>query len=247
MTFVRDLWRWLTWRRWAWAIGASVAIFVAIPVFNANITTVTFAERIYHSLPWYVGIGCTFLVAIAVIEVHAGPRVPGLIAYLGAALAASVLSLTALGSLHHLVYRSPVRIEDGRVSAPFPKHLKVAASRSNAIIGLGFDTIVYGVIGTLIYGYLRRSRHAEEVFAQAERARALSRQRLTAARLAAGHAAVDPAVVIARLERIEAIYEDDGVRGDALMDELILQLREAIPKLHGLATPGTHDPDGTPG
>ena len=172
---------------------------------------------------------------------------PRLIVYLGAAIVASVLTLAAAGLFHDYVYRVPVRIENGRLSPPFPKHLRVTASRNNAVIGLGLESSLYGLIGTLISGFLRRSRYTEEVFAQAERERALSAQRLTAARLAAGHAAVDPAVVIARLERIESIYETDGVRGDALMDELILQLREAIPKLHGLSTPARHDPHSAPG
>jgi len=247
VTLIRGVWRWLTWRHWAWAIGASVGLCAAIAPFNANISTALSPLRFIYNLPWYVGIGCTFLLAIAVVEVRAAPRVPRLIVYLAGAIVASVLSLAATGSFHDYVYRAPVRIEDGRRSPSFPGHLRVTASRSNAAIGLGLESSLYGVIGTLIYGFLRRSRYAEEVFAQAERARALSAQRLTAARLAAGHAAVDPAVVIAQLERIEAIYETDGVRGDALMDELILHLREAIPKLHGLTNTAPHDPHGAPG
>jgi hypothetical protein len=246
VTLIRETWRWLTWRRWAWAIGASVALWISVPVFNANITYGTGVVWRVANLPWYVGIGCTFLVSIALVEIRAAPYVPPLIAYLGAALVASVLSLAALGSFHDYVYRYPVRIEDGRRSAPFPDHLRTTASRNNAVFGRGFDTSIYGVIGTLIYGYLRRSRHAEEMLAQAERARAVSRQRLTAARLAAAHAAVDPAAVIERLAQIEAIYETDGARGDTLMDELIVQLREAIPKLHGPTTPVQNDTDGAP-
>jgi hypothetical protein len=241
MSFPGKVWHWLTWRHWAWAIGASTAVFASVPVFNANISSGMGWSRIYYFLPWYVGIGCVYLVALATVEVRAAPRVPGPKAYFGAAIVAAALSLAALGSFHAYVYRPPIRIEDGRAAPPIAPHLKAAASRSSAMLGFGFDPILYGVIGTLIYAYLRRARHAEEILARTELARAASRQRLTAARLEAGQAAVDPAAVMAELERIEAVYAQDAARGDASMDELISQLRDSIPRLHERSDAEPHE------
>jgi hypothetical protein len=42
---------------------------------------------------------------------------------------------------------------------------------------------------------------------------------------------VDPEVTLRELERIEALYERDRIAADALMDDLIVRLREAIPRV----------------
>lgn len=247
MSFIARLWRWFSWRHWAWAMGASVALCVSIPVQNLTGNHGWALWRIYYQLPWFMAIGCVFLVAIAVIEVRTAPRVPGLLGYLGAAIVATALSIAATGSLHDFIKRSPTRVVQGRVQPPIPPHLRAAASRSNAMIGLPFDTTTYGVIATMIYGLLRRSRNAEEVLAQVELARSASRQRLVASRLEAGRAAVDPLDVLARLERIQAVYEEHAAHGDALMDDLIAELRGAIPRLHASGHEPIHEPDCAPG
>jgi LytS/YehU family sensor histidine kinase len=54
---------------------------------------------------------------------------------------------------------------------------------------------------------------------------------LLAAQLVAANAQVDPAFVMTTLETIERTYEKDPVRADAQLDEFILYLRDAIPRL----------------
>ena len=115
------------------------------------------------------------------------------------------------------------------------------------MLGMAFDTTTYGVIGTMIYAFMRRSRQAEQALAQAELARATARRHLLASRLEAGRAAVDPGEVLARLDRVEALYEEDAERGDALMDGLIEDLRKAIPRLHERFQPSPDEGQGVTG
>ena len=90
---------------------------------------------------------------------------------------------------------------------------------------------LYGGLGALIFVVLRNGRVAVRALEEAELQRIAARQRLAASRLDAARAHVDPEVTLRELERIEALYERDRIAADALMDNLIVRLREAIPRV----------------
>jgi LytS/YehU family sensor histidine kinase len=69
------------------------------------------------------------------------------------------------------------------------------------------------------------------VLADAEVGRSEAQASLIAAQLVAAHAQVDPAFVLKRLEDIEQSYAANPEAADAELDELIVFLRDAIPRL----------------
>ena len=100
----------------------------------------------------------------------------------------------------------------------------------NLVIGTP-GTLSYGWIATFIYVRLRKSRLAARALADAEVERSKAQAELLAAQLVAAHAQVDPAFVLQALEKVERAYEEDPGRADALLDEFIAFLRDAIPRL----------------
>jgi hypothetical protein len=76
---------------------------------------------------------------------------------------------------------------------------------------------------------MRGTPHAP--WKKAELQRLAASQRLMASRLDAARANVDPEETLRELERIETLYERDRVAAEALMDDLIVRLREAIPRV----------------
>jgi LytS/YehU family sensor histidine kinase len=117
-----------------------------------------------------------------------------------------------------------------------------------AVFLIGFDGVVHGWLATFIYVGLRNSRRAARALAGAEIARSEANRALIAAQLEAAHAEVDPAVVFRALEDVERAYEEDPARADALLDELIAFLRDAIPRLRsvGPALEGIDEPSSRP-
>jgi len=91
--------------------------------------------------------------------------------------------------------------------------------------------VIHGWIATFIYVRLRKSRRAARVLADAEIERAEAQRSLIAAQLMAAHAQVDPAFVLQALADIERTYESNPARADVLLDEFIVFLRDAIPRL----------------
>jgi LytS/YehU family sensor histidine kinase len=97
--------------------------------------------------------------------------------------------------------------------------------------GLGALALIHGWLATFIYVRLRNSRRATKALADAEIERTEAQRSLLAAQLVAAHAQVDPAFVLQALERVERAYEEDPGHADALLDEFISFLRDAIPRL----------------
>jgi hypothetical protein len=247
MTLLARAWRVLTWRHWAWTVGVSTALCLSLPLQTAGTNFAWSLWKVYYGLPWFIGIGCAFLLALALVEARASPDAPRPLAYLAGALLATALSIATLGVFHESLFRAPTRVTHGKVEPLVPPHLEMAASRNNAMLGMAFDTTTYGVIGTMIYAFMRRSRQAEQALAQAELARATARGHLLASRLAAGRAAIDPGEVLARLDRVEKLYEEDTERAETLMDRLIEDLREAIPRLQERFQPSPDEGQGAAG
>jgi hypothetical protein len=99
------------------------------------------------------------------------------------------------------------------------------------LLSRGIHVSLFGSLGALTFVILRNERNAARALAEAELQRSAASQRLMASRLDAAQAQVDPEVTLRELERIEALYERDRIAADALMDDLIVRLREAIPRV----------------
>jgi LytS/YehU family sensor histidine kinase len=107
-----------------------------------------------------------------------------------------------------------------------PQHRKTAA-----VFALGFDGVLHCWLATFIYVRLRNSRLAAQALARAEMERSEANRKLLDSQLSTAHAVIDPEAVFEKLETIERIYDEDPARADALLDELIVFLRTAIPQL----------------
>ena len=186
-------------------------------------------RMLFHA-PWWIAFGTVFLVAVVVVEGSAATSIPSMGRYLAGALAASCVCIALSAAFAAWVALPPTRsaAKHGvRISPP----MSPALQRNYAIFNMGCEGSFRGLFIMLIYGGWRRSRHAEQQLADAELAHALARRELLASRLAASRDAIDPEGVLAKLGRIEAMYAQDPMGGEALMDRLIEDLREAIPRV----------------
>ena len=95
-------------------------------------------------------------------------------------------------------------------------------------------TIVCGLVGglaTFVLVSRRTALAARGRQLEAERARALARRRTLESELQALQARVEPMFLFDTLERIRATYRSDAAAGNAMMEDLILYLRAALPHL----------------
>jgi hypothetical protein len=185
---------------------------------------------VYHT-PFYVAFAWVFLLALAMVEASVPRgRWPSLWRYFSGAVAASLVSVGLAWSFSDQLRLAPKRVIGGGVASPektfTPQHRKTMA-----VFEIGFEGVVLGWLATFIYVGLRNSRRAARALTDAEIERTEAQRSLLAAQLVAANAQVDPAFVMTTLETIERTYEKDPVRADAQLDEFILYLRDAIPRL----------------
>jgi len=90
------------------------------------------------------------------------------------------------------------------------------------------------IMALLYFAHLRRSREHEEAAARlaaAQTAQRDARRRLAEARLQEVQARIDPQLLFGMLEAVRDLYERDAARAERFLDELILFLRAALPRL----------------
>ena len=234
---MRRPWSVLTWRHWAWAtaLGVAVGLLVPLQILNYNFYW-TLWKIVYHT-PWFVAFAWVFLLAIALAESSDPPgHGTSMWRYVAGALAASVVCAGLTWFLADW-YQVPPRkvVTGGLVFAE--KTYSPQVRKTSAMFALGFDGILHCWLATLIYARLRNSRLAAQALARAEIERSEATRKLLDSQLAAAHAVVDPEAVFGKLDAIERIYDEDPARGDALLDELIVFLRAAIPQLRSEEIP----------
>ena len=221
----------LSWRRWAWATALGMLAGVLVPLQALHLNFYFTPWKIVYHTPFYVAFAWVFALAIALVEagVPRG-RWPSLRRYFFGAVAASLVCVGLAWSFSDQLRLAPKRVIGGGVASPektfTPQHRKTIA-----VFEVGFDGVVLGWLATFIHVGLRNSRRAARALTDAEIERTEAQRNLLAAQLVAANAQVDPAFVMKSLETIEAAYEDDPVRADALLDEFIVFLRDAIPRL----------------
>ena len=93
----------------------------------------------------------------------------------------------------------------------------------------------FSLIRALLYfAHLRRSRGHEQAAARlaaAQTAQRHARRRIVQARLQEVQARIDPQLLFEMLDAVRRLYERDAARGEGFLDELIIFLRAALPRL----------------
>ncbi len=227
--------RTLTWKHWVWATVIGVLVSVSIPLQDFDTNRYWAPWRVLFHTPWFLFFSYTFLIAIAVAEASApDPSAPSAWRYVATLAVASFVCIAALGAFPELVRAAPRQVVAGQTTFKTTSTDPIArakAHRVSAMTGLGALALIHGWLATFIYVRLRNSRRATKALADAEIGRSEAQRSLLAAQLVAAHAQVDPAFVLQALEKVERAYEEDSARADALLDEFIAFLRDAIPKL----------------
>jgi hypothetical protein len=132
---------------------------------------------------------------------------------LGACSAAALASIVTAG-------RATTLIEQGLVHSARTMHLH------------GFTVSL--IMALLYFAHLRRSRGHEQAAARlaaAQAAQRHARRRIVQARLQEVEARLDPRVLFEMLDTVRRLYERDAAQGERFLDELIVFLRAALPRL----------------
>jgi hypothetical protein len=116
---------------------------------------------------------------------------------------------------------------DGSVAGP----LLNLAHRVAFHLGLAIIGTVVGGLATFVHVYRRTAIAARRRLHEAERARAHARRRTLESQLQALQARVEPMFLFDTLERIRALYRVDAGAAGAMLEDLIVYLRAALPHL----------------
>ncbi len=153
------------------------------------------------------GYGCTRLAP------RFGPAVRGGIWLLAACLVAALPNVLTAA-------RATILIEQGLVQSTRTMHLN------------GFTVSL--VMALLYFAHLRRSREQEQAAARlavAQTAQRQARLRIAQSRLQEVQARIDPQLLFELLDTVRHLYDRDAARAESFLDELIIFLRAALPRL----------------
>ena len=220
-------------KRWGQAHGSAVTM-AALLSFAAPITFFTgdlSVMREPHAADvavlglWWLLHGAVLWCLLLVVGYFCQFRMPavarpvrGAIWLLCAGVAAACASLATAG-------RAGILIEQGVVLGVQAMHLM---------------SIAFSIPMALLYfAHLRRSRTAEAAatrLAAAQAAQRETQRRTVQARLAAVQARIDPQLLFEMLDAVRRSYAIDPARAECLLDELIVFLRAALPRLHAASS-----------
>lgn len=91
--------------------------------------------------------------------------------------------------------------------------------------------ILFGGLAVFVYVRLERVRRDEAAFERVELERAAVGRQVLMSQLAAMQAQVEPTLLFNTLSQVESLYERDATRANRILDDLILYLRDALPRL----------------
>ena len=147
-----------------------------------------------------------------------GRYVRGAMWLLAASSAAALTNVLTAG-------RAAILIDQGLVHSAQTMHLH------------GFTVSL--VMALLYFSHLRRSRAHEEATARLAAAQAAqrdARRRLAEARLQEVQARIDPQLLFEMLDATRRLYQRDPARAERYLDELIVFLRAALPRLRTVSS-----------
>ena len=196
---------------WTFAVALTFTVAHAYALNLAPGRSWPIPIRIYE---WtYIPASLAFIVAFRFAEQSPGPGL-----WWRYALVLPVASL-AFGQVPALL-------------APF-NHEQHSIDGWAAFMWGSMQSLVISAIGAVVYSRLSRSRRAQLAFEAMSVQRAGSQRRVSAARLAAQQARLDPAFLFSSLDLVQGLYERDPASAEATLQNLIDYLRTALPVLEG--------------
>jgi histidine kinase len=213
---------WLQTHRGAVAMAGVLAFAGPLTFFIGALSVVraaTTADLARLGL-WWTLYGMSLWFALLVTG-YAGERLArGFAGYIGNAVwllagcsAAAFANIVTAG-------RATLLIEQGLVHSARTMHLH----------GFTFSLIM----ALLYFAHLRRSREHEQAAARlaaAQTTQRHARRRIVQARLQEVQARIDPQILFEMLDTVRRLYESDAARAERFLDELIVFLRAALPRL----------------
>jgi hypothetical protein len=222
------MWRYLGWAHLAVALAAGTLISLSIVLSTLHLSLERKHLWYASGFWWYSIFAAVFILAIAFVEANAPRRRPGLRHYAAAACVAALLCIAGAYVVADVVVTTGVRrTTPGGASQPV---FTAEQRRPTAVFANGFDGVMHCVIGLFVYVRLRNAR-LTTLSLQRRQVNASEASRAEVnARLASVSGRVDPVSLGQRLDDIERAYGQDPVRAEARLDELIENLRAAIPR-----------------
>ena len=114
--------------------------------------------------------------------------------------------------------------------------LGIVESRMTGLWSSLFDALLMAIFLVYQRGGQSRSEEASRRLQQLQREQQAARRRLVEAQLQAMQARVDPQLLFDVLDRAQRLYTTDAPRAEALLDELIVFLRSALPRLRSASS-----------
>jgi hypothetical protein len=220
----------LTLRHWTIAAAWGVAIAATYPLTHFDINFYWAHWEFLVNVPFCMLAAWVFLLAVVFADASVPAVRPTPMGRYIAAIATAAIACASLAAARapHLP-APPQDVVAGKVVRSAEERPVNRSSRHFTTRGI--HVALFGSLGALIFVVLRNGRNAARALEEAELQRSTSSQRLLASQLGATRVRMDPEVTLRELERIETLYERDRIAADALMDDLILRLREAIPSV----------------
>jgi hypothetical protein len=220
----------MTLRTWGGAAAWGVALAALYPLHRFEINSYWAPWEFVVNLAFCVLVAWGFLLAIMLADASSpAGRPTSLRRYIAAIVLATMATVACIVVRAPHTPDAPYDVMLGRVTRAAGKTMDNKPFREVVTRGAFFT--LYGSLGAIIFVVLRNARNAARALEEAELQRLAANQRLMASRLDAVRAQVDPEQTLRELGRIEALYERDRAAADALMDDLIVRLRAAIPRM----------------
>ena len=169
---------------------------------------------------WFANVGLQLAVLHIVILPQAAPRAVRILRFFGMVL------LGTVGAAAPLMLLADV---------PSIRLGIVESTTTGTWSGL-FDALLMATFLVYQHGGQARSEEASRRLQQLQREQQAARRRLVEAQLQALQARVDPQMFFDILESVQRLYATDAPRAEALLDELIVFLRSALPRLRSASS-----------
>lgn len=154
-----------------------------------------------------------------------------------------ILPQAAPRALHVLRFFGMVLLGTAGAAAPLllladvPSiRLGIVESTTTAIWSGLFDSLLIATFLAYQHGGQARSEEASRRLQQLQCEQQAARRRLVEAQLQALQARVDPQMFFDILDSVQRLYAADAARAEALLDELIVFLRAALPRLRSASS-----------
>jgi hypothetical protein len=213
-------------------LARTLAISAVLPFTGVYLTLFDWSVARYTGmLPWFLGFGVLIMLCMSCAEAVSASRPVPTTWYVASVVTAAAIAAACGAALAQPLRASfnppPLSTVNQRAVAGLPpQNPRVAMA-----LVAGIHVMFYGLFVVLTHSRLQRVRQAARALSEAEIAREDALREMALAKLAAARVAIDAPAVIARLEEVEGEYDRDIAGAERLLDELIAELRDSIPRV----------------